>query len=94
MHVGQTSLNAVVIETQSLMIESQQVQRGRVQIIRVTRMFSRFEAERIAGAVTGATTNASSGHPSGEDAGVVVATFLSTLHEGLPTELRRANDER
>ena len=94
MHVGQTSLNAVVIEAQSLMIEAQQVQRGGVQVIRVTRMFARFEAEVVARAVTGPTANAPAGHPRGEGAGVVVATFLSTLHEGLPTELRRADDER
>ena len=52
MHVGEATANAVVIERQSLVIDSQQMQYGRVEIVPSRSMLDRFPANLIGIAVS------------------------------------------
>lgn len=52
MHVGEATANAVVIERQSLVIDSQQMQYSRVEIVPCRSMLDRFPANLIGIAVS------------------------------------------
>lgn len=91
-HIGQAALDAVVIKAQLLMIEAEQVQRGRMQVVAVAGILGSFESQVIARAITRTAFDAAAGQPRGEGAGIVVASLLSPLHERLTAELAGADD--
>jgi hypothetical protein len=55
MDVGQAAGNSVVIEAEPFVIEAEQMQRRRVQIVAVAGILGRMPAEIVAGAVVGAS---------------------------------------
>lgn len=93
-HIGESAINAVVVEAELFMIEAEQVQCRGVEIVAIGRVFSCFETEVVGAAIGGATLNAAAGHPGRESSGVVVAAFACALRGGLTSELAGANDER
>ena len=92
--IGQSPLDSVVIKRQSLMVDSQQMQCGRVKVIAVRRILRGLEAYIIAASIPYATAHTTPCHPCGEGSWVMVATLLFALHEGLPSKLARADDQR
>ena len=87
MHIGQAALDAIVVIGELLMIQPEQMECGRVQVVGIGGILTRFETEFVAGAVTGPPPDSAPGHPGGKDAGVVVASFLGSLHKRLTPEL-------
>ena len=72
--IGQPELAALVAEGQSLMIQSQQVQDRRVQVVDFDRVLGRVIPQVIGLPDDPATTNASTGQPVAEGVLVVVAS--------------------
>src|SRR5690606_38871081 len=94
MDIGQSASDAVVIEREPFVIQSQQVQGRGVQIIAVAWILGGGQSQVVPGAKLRAAPNAASSLPSREYARVMVASFLATLHERLTPEFGRADDER
>ena len=94
MHIRQAALNAVVIVAKLFVVETEQVQRGGVEVVAVARVFGGFEAEIIRGSVSGAALDATTGHPGGEGSRIVIATFARALCGGLAAKFGGADDER
>src|SRR5258708_30363198 len=93
MHVGQSALDAVLVEAELFVIEAEQMERGGVEIVAVARMLGGFEAQFVARAVAHAALDPAAREPRGERARIVVAT-LAALRCGLAAELTRADDQR
>ena len=92
--VGQTSLDSIVVEGQTSMVQAQQVQNGRVQIVHGGDVFDRLVPELVGRTVAEAWFDTRPGQPDGKAGRIVVAaagTFLKGRHT---TKLRTPNDER
>ena len=77
MHIGEAEVAALIAEGQALVVESEQIQHGGVEVVRVDRVFGDVEAEIVGLAVNGARFDAATGHPHGVGVFVVVATWRS-----------------
>src|SRR5262245_223790 len=73
MHAGKPAVPATVAECQTFMIETQQVQNGRVQIVNVHGVLDNAVAELVGAAVGRAAPDAAAGEPHREGVLVVVA---------------------
>ena len=81
MNVGQPALDAVVVKSQALVIETQQVQNGGVEIVPAHRIDSGAVADLIALSIGDPGLEPGTGHPDGETGVVVVpALALSLIH--------------
>ena len=85
--VSRKSRPAVAIR-QLLVIDTEEIENRRVQIVHVHRVLHRFEAEIVRCAVDRAALDAASGEPDGEAEGVVVELGCAK-HEGLLEEPAR-----
>ncbi len=56
--IGQSTLNSVVLEGQTLVVESQQMQDGRVEVIEWVNVLDRFLSKRIRHAMAYTTLHA------------------------------------
>ena len=72
-YVGEPALEAIVVITEPLMVESHEVKNGGVKVIHARAMVHGFEAKLITGTLAHARLHAGAGHEAGERAGVVVA---------------------
>ena len=79
MHVGQTPLDAVVIEAQSLVIETEQMENRGMQVMPRNRTLDRFPAEFIGGSECHSRFEPGSGHPAGEAVAIVVAPWSNLI---------------
>ena len=91
--VGQPEVAAGVFVGQRLVIESQQMEDRRVQIVEVHAVFHRGNAVLVGRAIGRATLHASAGHPEGESGGVVVAP-VRLLDVRRAAELATPNNQR
>jgi len=91
-HVRQPALDAVVVDRELRVVDAEQAQRRRVEVVALGRILRRLEAELVARAVGRASLDATAGHPHGERARVMVAALA--LRGRLATELRLAHHER
>ncbi len=93
MHVGQAAIDPVVANGEPLVIDSQQVQHGGVNVVNLGGMIAveRFVAPFVGGAVTHARLHPSAAKPVGEYVRVVIATF-ATLGRWHPTEFGGPQD--
>ena len=78
--VGQPEIAAAVAVGEPRVIEAQQVQHRRVQIVHVHRVLHGFEAEFVGGAVRHAALDAAAGQQHAEAVAVVIAAVLH-LHQ-------------
>ena len=94
MHIGQATLDSVVVIGQPGVVDAKQMQCGRMQIVAIGWRFHGFESEFIGRSVAHAAANSSTGEPCGEPARVVVASFaFGPLSPWLPTKFRRADHQ-
>ena len=99
MHVGQPKIAASVAVGEPLVVEAQQVQHRRVQIMHARRILHGLEAELVGGAVGYAAPDAAAGHPYAEAVVVVIAAKLRgavavQFHRGRAAEFTAPDDER
>src|SRR5262245_65516734 len=101
MHVREAELAALVLECESFVIETEQVQHGRVQVVDVDRVLDRAEAELVGLAVAGPALHPAAGEPDAEGVLVMIAARVSGLAVAIhalaqrgAAELRAPEDER
>ena len=74
MYIGQPSSNAIVVERQLFVIESEQMQRCRMQVIDSDWVFRWLAAKIIGRAIRKPRLQTSSGKPASEAVGMMIAT--------------------
>ena len=74
MHVGQTALDSVVVIREPLVIESEQMQDGRVEVINRSNIFDGFIAKGVRRAVSEGGLHSHASQPRREAIWVVVST--------------------
>lgn len=95
MDIGQTSFDAVVVERQPRVIDTQQVECRCVQVVAVGGMLDGLVTKFIGCPVADSSFDSAAGKPCRESAGIVVSAPCSAALSGwLPTKLRRADDQR
>src|SRR5439155_6967624 len=92
-NVGQTPVDAVMTEGQLRVVDAQEVQHRRMDIIAVSRIYRRFVGPLVARAVGNAAFGAAAREPGGVGEGIVIATFgaLAARHA---TEFRCPHHNR
>ena len=93
MHVGEPTLQTIVIKGQSLMIQAHQVQERGIEVVEARRMFFGFEPESIAATVTVSFSDACPCQKTGEGVWVVVAPGSISLKKRHAPKLRTPNYE-
>src|SRR6266581_3434094 len=93
MHIGQPPVDAVVAESQLLMIDAELVQNGCVQVIAVGGIGSGPVRPFIARPIRNSALEAAAGDPTRERERIMVAPFAA-LAAGHASELRRPNYQR
>ena len=92
-HVGQTEVSSAVAVGQPFMVQSHQVENGRMQVMDVDYVLDSVPAEVVGGAVDHASPYAAAGQPHREAERMVLAAVLS-LGRWCATELTSPQDER
>src|SRR5687768_10881226 len=87
MHVRQSALDAVVIEAQPLVVEAEDVQDRRVQVVDRRDLVDGLVAEVVSCAVAEGAFDACAGEPDGETLGVVIAAVRPLLERRHAPEL-------
>lgn len=85
MHIGESALDAIVVEAESLVIETREMQRSCVGVVAVGGVLGCFEAEVVSIAVGSATFDTPARHAGGEGTGVVIVatrTIDRDTHRG------------
>ncbi len=82
-NIGQTKVAALMSEGQSLVVDPQTVQNGRVQIVNVHRVFRHVVTEVIRLAVNDPRFDAAAGHPFGVASRMMVATVVCLCQTAL-----------
>src|SRR5215207_8454392 len=75
--VGEAVVAAAVAIDEALVVETEQVEDGRVEVVVVDGVFDDADAVLVGGAVADAALDAAAGHPHGEPRGVRVAAIVS-----------------
>src|SRR5437588_1994202 len=91
--VGQPSVDAVVAEGQTLVVDPQEMKNGCVQIVAVGPASGSLVAELLAFPVADAAPDAGAGQP-GDECATVMVTAGSALRERHAAELGRPDDQR
>ncbi len=94
MHVCQTPVDAIVPERQSLVIEPQQVEDGRVQVMHRRHILDGFEAQFVRRSVANTTLHARTCQYRRKPVRIMVATFRSLLKHRHAAELGTPHDQR
>ena len=93
LHIGQPQVAAAVAVGQLLVIEAEQVQDGRVQVVDVDPALDALAAVVVGGAVAKPRLHAAAGQPDREAAVVVVAAVAPSAN-GRAAELAGPDDQR
>ena len=75
-HAGELLVESLVLEREPLVVETEQVQHGRVEVADRDRGFDDVVREVIGLAVNRATFGSASGHPPREAARMMIATVI------------------
>lgn len=98
MHIGQSPLDAVVIESEAAVVDSQEMQDGGMEVVPVNTLVDGFPADIVRAAVGHAATQSSPGEPHREPVLVVVPSCSerarARLGKGCAAELGREQDQR
>src|SRR5687767_14890924 len=73
--VGEAEVAAGVAVGEFLVVEAEEVENGRVQVVDMDGILGGFETELVGGAVDGAAFDAAAGEPNGKAVGIVIAAF-------------------
>ena len=73
MHVGQTKIAALEFVGQAFVVDAEQVQHGRLEVVDVDGVLGRVVGEVVGLAEGEAALHAAAGQPDGKDVGVVVS---------------------
>src|SRR5436309_5835238 len=92
-HIGQAAVAAVVAEGQPLMVDAEQVQDRRVQVVAISAAGSRFPRPLITLAMSAPPLDTGASEPANEGPAVVVAAG-GPLAEGHATELGAPHQQR
>ena len=93
-YVGETEVAPIVAIGQFFVIDAEQMQDGRVQIIDADAIDDGLVSEFVGLAVTGAGLDAATGEPGGESMRIVVSAGASLLDDGQTAEFAVADDQR
>ncbi len=93
-NIGQAAFQAVVVLGQALVIQSQEVQDGRIEIPDGGSIDGRPASECIGFPVTHAAPNARAHHPEGEGIGIMVSPRCALLMSGHAPKFGAPEDER
>ena len=66
MHIGQAPVDAVVAQRQARVVDTEQMQHRRMDVVAISRMLGGAERPFVAGSVSDAAFDASAGQPTGE----------------------------
>ena len=94
MDIGETALDSVVIKTQALVIEPQQVEHGRVQVVDRADIFDRFVAKFVGSPIAESASDPRSCQPHGEAMRIVIAPAGAFLECGHPAKFGDPRHER
>ena len=94
MHIGQSAFEAVVIVSEALVVQAEEVEDGGVEIVDGGDVLFRLPAECIRGAMGMAALDAGAGEPGGKAFGVVVAAAGAFLESRHAAELSAPHDQR
>src|SRR5204863_7108101 len=86
-------LNAIVVKAQAFVIQTQQVQYGRMQIVNGRYLIHRLVAKLIGSAVAETALYSCAGQPNCEPFGVMIATARIFLKRGHTAELGHKCDQ-
>ncbi len=92
-HIGQSSLDAVVVEAESTVIESSDVKDGGMEVVNAGGLLDRLVSKRVGRPIGERRLDSSTGHPCGEAIGVVIASTGSFLECGHAAEFAAEDDE-
>jgi hypothetical protein len=92
-HIGQTALDAVVIERQSLVVEAEQVQDGRVEVVRGGDVLLGTKPKFVGRAVAATWFDSSPSQPTGETVRIVIASVSARLKHRHPAKLGRKDNQ-
>lgn len=94
MHIGQPSLNAVVIERESFVVEAQQVQDGRMEVVSGGDVLLGTKSKLVSRAIAATRFHSSPGQPTGEAMRIVIASVSARLKHGHAAKLGRKDNQR
>jgi len=94
MHVRQSAFDAVVVVAESLVVESEKVQQGGVQIVNRRDVFHRLVPEVIRGAVAESGLHSRASKPHREPMRIMIAPARALLKRRHAAEFRHENHER
>src|SRR5215471_8113337 len=77
-NVGETEIAAAVTIGKFLVVDSQQIQNRRVNIVNMSGFFDGFEAELVSSAVNHPALDRAAGEPHREPEGIMIAALLSS----------------
>ena len=86
--------DAVVVVREPFVVEAEQVQDRRVEVVDVDDLFDGLVAELVGGAEAEPALHAGAGEPGGKPLGVVVAALRALLKRGHAAELGGPDDQR
>ena len=93
-HVGETALDAVVVEGEAFVVETEEVEDGGVEVVRGDGVVRGLESKLIGGAVAHAAFHSGTGKPSGEAVRIMVAPVGAGLKHWHAAELGGEHYER
>src|SRR5439155_11441958 len=93
-HVGQPTFDAIVVIAQARMVEAEEVQHRRVEIVNRGDVFHGLVPEIVRRAVAEAALHAGAGQPNGETMRVVIPSARALLKGRHPAKLRHERDQR
>ena len=92
--IGEPALEAIVFESESLVIQPEKVQNGGVEVIKRVDIFHCSLPQFIGHSVTDAGLYACSREPAGKAIRVVIPSLGTLLEEGHPSKLGTPYHER
>ena len=91
--IGQPSLDSVVVDAETAVLESSQVQDCGVDIMNTGGVFDRPVSKRVGGTEGKRCPDTCPGHPDSESVGVVVSTAGPLLERGHAAEFAAEDDQ-
>lgn len=94
MNVGQAIVATLYPKRESSVVESQQMQQRRIQVVHMHRVLCHVETEFVGRSIGNARFDTSTREPQTETAVVMVSAVIAPLHHRCPSELSTPNDQR
>ena len=92
-NIGQATFDSIVIETEPLVIQAEQVKHRCVKVVNRRDVLDGLVAEFVGGSVTESTFHSGAGHPHGESFRVMIATVRIFLERWHATKFRNPENK-